>query len=144
MSAKPSWHPSNWPNVLSWASDKLDSSEAAYKKEKQEMTQIAQLGKLVCSVGGVVSAVGIWKGGVGAHLLFTLPLAFFSYNGFRVSQNIETMAQNPNQYSVYLGWGTVVGKEKIDKDKVRACLVQNTFCFDFFVDWIIESCVKTK
>lgn len=144
MSAKPSWDPRNWTNPLSLLSDKLDSSDAAYQKEKQDLTQIAQLGKLVCTVGGVVSAVGIWKGGVGFSLIFTIPLAYFSYNGFRFSQNIETMAQNPNHYSVFLGWGTVVGKEKIDKDKIRACLVQNTFCFDFFVDWIIQGFVKGK
>jgi hypothetical protein len=137
-----SWNPRNWTNPLSWMSDKLDNSNDAYKTGKQDLRQIAQLVKLVSTVGGVVSALGIWKGGLGFSLIFTVPFAYFSYNGFRLGQNIETMAQNPNHYSVYLGWGTVVGKEKIDKDKVRECLVQNTFCFDFFVDWIIQSCVQ--
>lgn len=144
MSGRASWDPRNLIKVLPWMSDRLDSSDAAYKREKQDLRQIAQLGKLICSVGGVVSAVGIWKGGVNPLLIFTVPLAYFSYNGFRVSQNIETMSQNPNQYAVYFGWGTLVGKNASDKDRVRACLVQNTFCFDFFVDWIIQSFVKQK
>lgn len=142
MSGKSSWDPRNWKNPISWASNKLDNKDPAYKNEKEEIKKIAQLGQLISAVGGAVSAMGLFTGGI--FRLVSVPLAYFSYNGFRVSQNLETISQNPNHYSAFFGWGSVVGKNDVDPDRVREALVKNTFYFDYFIERIMQSFAKKK
>lgn len=139
------WDPRKWPNPLSWASDKLDSNDKAYLRNKEQMRQMAQKTQLICMAGGIIVAAFVANDLIRKKTLSVIidvPFAYFMYNGFRVAQNFETIAENPNQYSSFFGWGAVVGNNDIDKGRVRECLIKNTFCFGYFVDFILGLLTK--
>lgn len=137
------WDPRGWGNPISWASDQLDSKDKAYKLQKEETRKIAQKAQLICIIGGIIVAADVLRAR-SINLLVDIPIAYFLYNGFRVGQNLETIAQNPNHYSSFFGWGTVVGNNEIDKGRVRECFIKNTFYFDYFVDLILDRLTKKK
>lgn len=71
-------------------------------------------------------------------ILVSLPIGYASYNAAKVSKNINDIIDNPKEYQKLFGLHQV-----FDKQKIKKKLEQETFCFSWAVNVVVEAMVKS-
>ena len=68
-----------------------------------------------------------------------LPGFYFSYNGYKVVENIKKINDNTSKYQTLFGFSGT-----FNYDKLRSRLAKGTICFDWVIDKVIENVKKRK
>lgn len=128
------------PSVIDYIHENVDPS---YMKEKEESKKAIQAAGLISTAGIIASAalaiLGLTSGGLvgSALILVSLPAGYLSYNAYKMFGNIHDIIDNPKIYQNSLGL-----EPTFDKQKLKAKLMQDTVCFNFCVDFIVEEMAK--
>ncbi|HUD00740.1 MAG TPA: hypothetical protein VMR37_00270 [Rhabdochlamydiaceae bacterium] len=141
----PIWNLVNVPAIVA---DVVDNQNPKYVRAKQGIKGLAQIMQLVSGAGVVVGAValffGFTQGNAAVVLLVAVPLVYFCYNMYRISENIAEVAENPHLY-IENNISSLIGcPKKPDIPKLETCLKKNTFCFEIFVRMIVGYLFSSK
>lgn len=115
----------------------IDKARSALQDAGLWLTAVA-VGSVAFGVIGISLTCG---GGVGAALgtsliLVTLPLGYLSFNGTKVSKNLSDILNNPKEYITLKGFG------KLDKQKIKKKVEEETYCFHWIVDAMVDKMIK--
>jgi hypothetical protein len=99
-------------------------------------TLAAAVALTILGAGLVASGVGTVLGAV--LISVSLPMCYFSYNISKTLENCEDIVDNRDHYRRFYGFGAM------DETKITNKLRQNTFCFNWFSDWLKIQVLEEK
>lgn len=131
------WNPLNWSAM---AAEAMDNQNPKYRMGKAELKNAAIQLQMVSGAGVVVGVValffGMTKGSV-ALVFVGVPILYVFYNMYRISENIQEMSENLNQFLQNPLISKVTKNPRPDLEKIGNHLKKNTFCFAMFIDFVI-------
>lgn len=111
------------------------------KRSLRSCSIIAVIGMIVAVslaiIGIALTATGCPGAGV-PLLILSVPLGYFSYNGYKVCANAIDVIANFKDYHKLLGLAGV------DEKQIKTRLSRDTFCFDYAVDHMVSALANTR
>ena len=137
-------NPLNWSAI---AAEAIDNQNPKYRMGKAELKSAAIKLQMVSGAGVVVGVVALFFGMTKGSMILVwvgTPILYVFYNMYRISENVQAMSENLNQFLQNpIASKVTGGAPRPDLDKIGEYLKKNTFCFEMFINFAITH-VKTR
>lgn len=136
--------------ISSFLENTHENIDSSYVKEKKEMkkkirtvgliTTATFLISVIFAIFGIaISTASLWGAIIGLPIiLVSLLTSYLSYNGYKISKNINDIINNPKKHQKFLGLKSVFDKQKI-KDKLE----KDTIFFSWIIELFVEEISKS-